>query len=175
MGCGGVWAKIPRYPPLWVRGLGMVLRRWGTTVGQNDSLCYQRWRSVPGLPPTRGGEGGWRGDQKCCWNAGRSPIGPQTCADYSPSLRRLGPLTSPRWWSVPVLPPHGWRGWLERGSRMLLKRDTIAADGRHARTVLRRSDASDLCPLPGAVASCQILQTSPPHKCLGGHDKDDDG
>ena len=58
---------------------------------------------------------------------------------------------------------------------MMLPRGMIAADGRHARTVLRSSDTSDLCPLPGAVASCQILQTSPPHKCPGGHDKDDDG
>ena len=58
---------------------------------------------------------------------------------------------------------------------MLLKCGTIAADGRHARTVLRRSDASDICPLPGAVTNCQILQTYPLHKCPGGHDKDDDG
>ena len=70
-------------------------------------------------------------------------------------------------------PPTGWRGWPERGSRMLLKCNTIAAYRRHARTVLCRSDASNLCPLPGAVASRQILQASPPHKCLGGHDKGD--
>ena len=74
-----------------------------------------------------------------------------------------------------VCPPAGWRGCMEMLSRMLLKRDTIAADGRHARTVIRCSDASELCPLPGAVASCQILQTSLPQKCPGGHDKDDDG
>ena len=58
---------------------------------------------------------------------------------------------------------------------MLLKRGMIAADGRHALTILCCSDASDLCPLPGAVASCQILQTSPPHKFPVGNDKDDDG
>ena len=69
----------------------------------------------------------------------------------------------------------GWRGWMERVSRMLLKHGEIAADGRHARTILHLSDALDLCPIPGALASYQILQTSPPHKCPGGHDKDDDG
>ena len=74
-----------------------------------------------------------------------------------------------------MCPPTGWRGWLESGSQILFSCGTIAADGRHAWTVLRRSDALDLCLLPGAVASCQILQTSPPHKCPGGHDKDDDG
>ena len=50
-------------------------------------------------------------------------------------------------------PPAGWIGWLERGSRMLLPRRTISVDGRHVRTVLQRSDASDylsdyLFPLP---------------------------
>ena len=156
--------NFARDSPLRGRGVGMVLRRWVTTVGQSDSLCYQRWRSVPGLPSKRGGEAVWRGDQKFCWNAGQLPIRPHTCADCSPLLRRLGPLHSPRWKSVPVLPPRRWRGWLERGSRMLLKRDMITADRRHARTILRRSDASNLCPLPGAVASCQILQASLPHK-----------
>ena len=73
-----------------------------------------------------------------------------------------------------ICPPAGWRGRLERGSCMLLKRGTIAADRRHARTILHCSDASDLCSLPCAVASCQILQTSSPHKCPGGNDKDDD-
>ena len=53
-------------------------------------------------------------------------------------------------------PPARGRGWLERGSRMLLPRGTIAADGRNVRNVLCCSDASDyfyddLCPLPGAV------------------------
>ena len=72
-----------------------------------------------------------------------------------------------------VCPPAGCRGWLERRSRMLLKCDTISTDGRHERTVLRCSDASDLCPLLGAVASCQIIQTSPPRKCPGGRNKDD--
>ena len=74
-----------------------------------------------------------------------------------------------------VCPPAGWRGWMYRGSPILLKRRTISEDVRHARTVLRHSDASDLCPIPGAVASFQILQTPPPHKCPGGHDKDNDG
>ena len=37
-----------------------------------------------------------------------------------------------------TFPFAGWRGWLERGSSMLLKLGTIAADGRHARTVLHR-------------------------------------
>ena len=55
---------------------------------------------------------------------------------------------------------------------MLLPRGTIAADGRHVRNVIRRSDASDyfydnLCPLPGAVASCQIIQTSPTNAWVG--------
>ena len=77
--------------------------------------------------------------------------------------------------------PHArWRGWLDRGCHMLLPRRTISADGRHVRNVLRLSDASDyfsddLCPLPGALASLQILQTSPPHKLSAGHDKDNDG
>ena len=35
-----------------------------------------------------------------------------------------------------VYPPAGWRGWMERGYHMLLKRGKIAADNRHARTVL---------------------------------------
>ena len=74
-----------------------------------------------------------------------------------------------------VCPLAGWRGWLERGSRMLLKSGTITADGRHARTVLRCSNESYLCPLPGAVASSQILQISPLRKCPGGHDTDNDG
>ena len=79
-----------------------------------------------------------------------------------------------------ICPPSDWRGWLERVSRMLLPRVKIAADGRHARNFLRRSDTSDyfsddLCLLPGAVASRQIFQTSPPHKFPGGLDKDDDG
>ena len=57
-----------------------------------------------------------------------------------------------------ICPPVGWRGWMERGSHMLLPHGTITADSRHARTVLHKSDASDyfsnyLCPLPGAVAS----------------------
>ena len=74
----------------------------------------------------------------------------------------------------------GQRGWMERGSHMLLQRGTIAADGRHARTVLHLSDASDyfsdnLCTLQDDLASYQITQTSPPHKCLGGHEKDDNG
>ena len=43
-----------------------------------------------------------------------------------------------------VCTPSGWRGWLERGSCMMLKRGTIAADGRHARTVICCSDAADL-------------------------------
>ena len=77
-------------------------------------------------------------------------------------------------------PPAGRRGRLERGARMLLPRGTIAVDGRHARNVLRCSDASayssdDLCPLPSAVASRLILPISPTYKCLGGHDKDDNG
>ena len=53
----------------------------------------------------------------------------------------------------------------ETNNRMLLKRNMIAADGRHAQTVICLSDALDLCALLGAVASCQILQASPPHKC----------
>ena len=78
-----------------------------------------------------------------------------------------------------ICPPNGWRGRLERGSCMLLPRRTIDADGRYERNVLRLSDASDyfyddLCPLPGAVTSLQILPTSPPQKCPGGNDKDDD-
>ena len=73
-----------------------------------------------------------------------------------------------------VCSPMGWRGWLERGSRMPLKRYTTVADRRHAWAFLHRSDASDICPLPGAVASCQILQASPLHKCPGGHNKEDD-
>ena len=76
--------------------------------------------------------------------------------------------------------PAGRRGWLERGSHILLPCGTITVDGRHVRNVLRCSDASDyisddLCPPPGAVASHQILQTPPPHKIPGRHDKDDDG
>ena len=124
-------------------------------LGDNSSWVF----------PPAGGESGWRRDQKFCWNAGRLPIGPQICADYSPSLRRLRPLLSPRWWSVPGLPPHGCRRYVERGFRMLLKRDPITADGRHVRTVLCCSDASDLCPLPGALSSCQIIQASHPHNC----------
>ena len=54
---------------------------------------------------------------------------------------------------------------------MLLKRDTIAADGRHAQTVLRRSDASDLCPLPGAKFSKHTI----PKNAMNMKDKDDDG
>ena len=96
------------------------------------------------------------------WNDRR---GWKTRADCSSSTRRLRPLISPRWRPVLVLSPRRWKGWLDRGSCMMLKRDTISADGRHARTVLRRSDALDLCPLPGAVAILQILQASPPHKC----------
>ena len=74
--------------------------------------------------------------------------------------------------------PAGRRGWLEREARMLLPRRMIVADGRHERNVLRLSDTSDyfsnnLFPLPGAVASHRILPTSPPHKCRGGHEKDD--
>ena len=53
-----------------------------------------------------------------------------------------------------VCPPAGWIGWLEKGSHMLLKRDKIAADRRNAKTVIHHSDSSDLCFLPGAVASC---------------------
>ena len=60
--------------------------------------------------------------------------------------------------------PRRSRGWLERVSHMMLKRDMIAADGRHARTVLCCSDASELFPIPGAVASCQIPQAYPPDK-----------
>ena len=79
-----------------------------------------------------------------------------------------------------ICPPAGRRGRLDRGSRMILPRRTINADGRHARNVLCCSYASDyfpddLFPLPGAVASRQILPTSHPHKCPGGNDKDDDG
>ena len=78
-----------------------------------------------------------------------------------------------------ICPPVGRRGWPERGSHMLLQRGTIAADGRHARTVLHLSDAPDyfsdnLCTLQGDLASYQITQASPPHKCLGGNNKDDD-
>ena len=76
-------------------------------------------------------------------------------------------------------PPAGRRGWLERGAHMLLLRRKITEDCRYAQTVLCRSYASEyfsdnLYPLPGAVSSRQILPTSPPHKCLGGHNKDDD-
>ena len=79
-----------------------------------------------------------------------------------------------------ICPPDGRRGNMERGDCMMLPLRTIAADSRHAQNVLSRSDASDyfsnkLCPLPGAMASRKILPTFPPHKCPGGHDKDDDG
>ena len=79
-----------------------------------------------------------------------------------------------------ICPPAGWIGWLERGSCMMLPRGTIAADGIRARNVLCCLDASDyfsdnLCPLPGAVASRQILQTFPSHKCPGGHNKYNNG
>ena len=73
-----------------------------------------------------------------------------------------------------VFPPTSWRGCLDRGSHMLFKVRMITAGGRHVRTVLCCSYASDLCPLPGAVVSCQVLQTSPPHKFPGGHNKDYD-
>ena len=73
-------------------------------------LCPFPGNNPSRVCPPAGGESGWRGDQKRCWNTGWSPIGPQTCADYSLLLRRLGPLPYPRWWSTPGLPPHGWRG-----------------------------------------------------------------
>ena len=79
-----------------------------------------------------------------------------------------------------ICPPAGQRRRLERGARMLLPRSTNAADRRHAQNVLCCLDASGyfskkLCPIPGTIASRQILPTSPPHKCPGGHNKDDDG
>ena len=42
-----------------------------------------------------------------------------------------------------ICPPAGWIRWLERVSRIMLPRGTIAADGRHARNVLCCSDASE--------------------------------
>ena len=67
-----------------------------------------------------------------------------------------------------ICSPAGRRGQLDRRSHMLLLRRTIDTDSRHARNVHRHSDASDyfsddLCPLPSAVASRQILPTFPPH------------
>ena len=163
----------------WMERESKMLLKWGTIAYRTTDMCglisvAQTPRTSAlaqvticprSAPPRAGGYGGCRGDQKCCWNTGRSPIGTQTCAEYSPSIRRLRPLPSPKWWSVPGLPPRGWIGCLVRGSRVLLKRETIAADGRQGRTVLLHSDSSDLCPLPGALASCQIIQASHPHKC----------
>ena len=58
---------------------------------------------------------------------------------------------------------------------MLLKRDTIAADGRHARTVLRCSDASDLCLSQVSSLVAKLSKHPIPTDAMNGQDKDDDG
>ena len=54
-------------------------------------------------------------------------------------------------------------------------RDDRLSDRKHERTILHRSDASDLCSLPGALASFQILQASHPRRLHEWARKDDDG
>ena len=53
-------------------------------------------------------------------------------------------------------------------------RDNRLSERRHARTILRRSDASDLCSLPGALASFQIIQASHTRRLHEWARKDDD-
>ena len=167
--------NFARDSPLWVRGVGMVLRCWGTTVGQSDSRCYQWWRSVPVLPPTQGGEGGWRGDPSCCWNAGQWPIGPQTWADCSPLIRRIGPLPYPRWWSFPGLPPAGGEcGW--RGDPACCWNVTQSArteDMHGLFSVAQTSQTSALSQVPWPVA--KFSKPPLPTNANSGKYKDDDG
>ena len=102
----------------------------------------------PGIPPM--GQGGGHG----------SPSLSQKCWTRWFQLQQIGNDPSP------VCPPRG----VERVDGEEIKntvemRDDRLSEHRHARLGLRRSDASDLCPLTGSLASCQILQASHPHKC----------
>ena len=67
--------------------------------------------------------------------------------------------------SSQVCLPHGVERMAGEGIKNAVEMwDYRLSERRHVWNIIRCSDTSDLCPLPGALASCQILQASPLNK-----------
>ena len=137
------------YYPLWVRGLEMVLHNWCKKVRQGGFRCNK----LVTISPMSAPHAGWRGwldrELKMLLKCGM-------IAYWTTDMRGLiSTSQSSRTSSLVQVtirpgsaPPRLERLAGEGIKNSVEMRDDCLSDRRNARTILCRSDASDLCPLP---------------------------
>ena len=127
----------------------MVLHHLGTKVGQVDFSCNKLVTISPGSTPHVGWRGWLERESKMLLKCG-------TIAYWTTDMHGLISVSLTPWNSAlaqVTIRPGYVPPWVERVSGEGIKnavemRDDRLSDRRHARTILRRSDTSNICPLP---------------------------